>query len=284
MKQLVVVGMPVGHSLSPVMHNAALAAMKLGQLYQYKQLLILPEQLHGLIESVQNHTIEGANITIPYKSEIMSHLLWVKEESQFIGAVNTLYFEGNHVIGCNTDVYGFKKTLKEHNVKVEGLRASILGAGGAARAVAYALSEDGVDTLEIFCRSQPNGVRLASMIHERFGIRVLIRCGPISEHSPFETDLLVNCTPVGMFGHSIKETPLNASLLSEGLVVMDLVYNPLRTHLLDEARRAGCRAIDGVDMLVYQGAASLELWVKKKPPTDIMRKAVLDALGGWSDV
>ena len=282
MKQLVLIGQSLDHSLSPVMHNAALSAMGMDDLYHYELLPMRPKGLLELVESIRNQSIGGANITIPYKSEIISYLPSVEEESRILGAVNTIYCPSEGPVGCNTDVFGFREALKEHAVSVSGIRALILGAGGAARAVAYAMAEEDVGSLEILGRNQRRAQDVVDMIRRRFDIRVRMRAGPISEYNHLETDFIVNCTPVGMFRQSITDTPLETSLLTDDMTVMDLVYNPLKTRLLREAERVGCKTIGGVEMLVHQGAASLELWTGRAPPTEVMKKAVLVALGGGS--
>lgn len=280
MKELVIVGQPLGHSLSPVMHNAALSAMGLETEYSYRPLPLRFDELPSLVDDIKKQTITGANITIPYKTKIMTFLPMVNKESEVLGAVNTLYYSEDTVIGCNTDVLGFREALREYGVHVHGLSASILGAGGAARAVAYALAEDGVEALDIFCRTKQRAEELASMLRSRFTIQVNLHCNPTAIYPHLATDLLVNCTPVGMQGHSIAETPMKSSHLNESMIVMDLVYNPLKTLLLTEAQRAGCKTIGGVEMLVYQGAASFELWTGIRPPVSVMKQTVLDALGG----
>jgi len=262
------------------MHNAALAAMSLDAELRYDTLSLHLEELSGLIDDIKNQIILGANITIPYKTEIMKHLSLIDEESKVIGAVNTLYVDDGDVIGSNTDVLGFKEALREHGIRVRGLCASIMGAGGAARAVARVLVEEGIESLEILCRTRQKAEDIIAMVQQFSDAQVSLNCSSVGDYQRHAADILVNCTPVGMRGHSISDTPLSSSYLTEGLVVMDLVYNPLHTRLLTEAQEAGCKTISGVEMLVQQGAASFELWTGRKPPTAVMKKAVVDALGG----
>jgi len=238
------------------MHNAALAAMSLDAELRYDTLSLHLEELSGLIDDIKNQIILGANITIPYKTEIMKHLSLIDEESKVIGAVNTLYVDDGDVIGSNTDV------------------------GGAARAVARVLVEEGIESLEILCRTRQKAEDIIAMVQQFSDAQVSLNCSSVGDYQRHAADILVNCTPVGMRGHSISDTPLSSSYLTEGLVVMDLVYNPLHTRLLTEAQEAGCKTISGVEMLVQQGAASFELWTGRKPPTAVMKKAVVDALGG----
>ncbi len=280
MKLIVVVGLQLGHSLSPVMHNAALAAMGLEHEYRYEARPLLKDDLPELVESIRGGALEGANITIPYKTEVMAHLTTISEEGLAVGSVNTLYLSDGDVTGCNTDIKGFDKALREQDVDPHGLSATILGAGGAAKAVAFALAEAGVRRLDILNRTHVRAEELASVIERSRDIEIRVGALPTSKRELQDSDLLVNCTPVGMRDHSINDTPLGDSLLGKELVVMDLVYNPLRTRLLKEAEGIGCKTIDGSGMLVHQGAASLELWTGREPPIEVMRGAVLEALGG----
>lgn len=264
------------------MHNTALKALGINEEYHYDTRPMLREDLPKLVQSIRSGELEGANITIPYKTQIMPFLTSFSPESLAVGAVNTLYRDENQVVGCNTDVIGFTEALREEGVKIQGLRAMILGAGGAAKAVAYALVKAGVENLEILNRTPAHAQVLVESLRGHKEIEIGWIQTPISSERVLESDLLVNCTPVGMSGHSITEIPLSEALLSENMVVMDLIYNPQQTRLLKEAQRIGCRTIDGVDMLVHQGVASFELWTGKSPPVDIMRESVLEALGGSS--
>ena len=282
MKQLVIVGHPLSHTLSPIMHNTAFKALGLNEEYHYDTRPLLREDLPDFVQSIRNGEIEGGNITIPYKTQIMSLLSSFSTESIVLGAVNTLYRDKGQVVGCNTDVVGFTQALKAKGVDVQGFRAIILGAGGAAKAVAYALIEGGVERLVVLNRTHAHAQFLVDSFHSRKNVEISWVPIPNSKEEMPESDLLVNCTPVGMSGHSPTETPLNASLFSKNMVVMDVVYNPQKTRFLEDAQRVGCKTIDGVDMLVYQGAASFELWTGEKPPVEIMRSAVLEALGGRS--
>jgi shikimate dehydrogenase len=261
------------------MHNAALRAMGLDTLYRYELMPMGSNELPGLVEAIRNQRITGANITIPYKTEIMRYLSTVEKESQTIGAINTIYSLNDGPVGCNTDVYGFRAAIKDHSVDVRNIRVSILGAGGAAKAIAYALADDGIVSIEILSRSKTRAAALVDMLRQNFDIPIRLLVTPSVVRKPLETDLVVYCTPVGMFGHSIMEVPLNTSLLTDDMTVMDLVYNPLKTLLLQDAERMGCRIIGGAEMLAHQGAASLRLWTGRAPPVAVMKQALFDILG-----
>ena len=281
MNRLVVTGYPLDHSLSPVMQNAALSAMGLNQEFHYDLNPLPEDKLNTLVESIRGGTIYGANITIPYKIKIMEYIDAISDEGLAVGSVNTLSKEDSKVVGFNTDVAGFTKALGEHEIDLRGSSATLLGAGGAAKAVTYALAEVGIDKLEILNRTLDKAEQLASTISIQRSVEV--RTGELSlnEKSLTDTDIVVNCTPIGMRGHSFTQSPIPKSSLHEDLIVMDLVYNPLKTRLLQNAHDIGCKTIDGSSMLVHQGARSLEIWTGQKAPVEVMRSAVQDALERW---
>jgi shikimate dehydrogenase len=277
-KQIVLAGYPLDHSMSPVMHNAAFTAMDLEQEFRYEVRPMLEEELLQLVESIRVGTVSGANITIPYKTKVMKHLSEVSEVGLAVGSVNTLYSDRMRVLGHNTDVKGFNESLKEHNISVRYSRATILGSGGAAKAVAFALAEAGIGRLNILNRTPSKAEKLAEML--RSSRTLEIHVGPTHESKNIieDSDLLINCTPIGMYGHSINETPLETNVIPGELVVIDLVYNPLRTRLLKDAEKSGCKIVDGTSMLVHQGAAALEIWTGKRAPVEVMRRALLQTL------
>ncbi|MFW9889697.1 MAG: shikimate dehydrogenase [Candidatus Thorarchaeota archaeon] len=279
MKRLAIVGYPLGHSMSPIMHNAALAELGLDDEFKYESMPLRSSELRRFVELVRKREIEGANITTPHKTKVITYLSTISPESLAVGAVNTLHRRDGLVIGSNTDIQGFTEAIRESGVNPKGISAVILGAGGAARSVAYGLAEAGATRLGIFNRTVDAARRLTSAISRGRSLEVHSGLEP-TEDDLKNTDLLVNCTPVGMAGHSPKASPLESSVLPRGVVVMDLVYNPLRTKLLAEADEAGCNTIDGVGMLVHQGAVGFQLWTGKKAPVEVMRAAVLAALGG----
>ncbi|MFW9798970.1 MAG: shikimate dehydrogenase family protein, partial [Candidatus Thorarchaeota archaeon] len=187
MKLLVVVGHPLGHSLSPVMHNAALAAMDLEHEYRYEARQLLKDELPGLVESIRTGALEGANITIPYKTEVMAHLTTISEEGLVVGSVNTLYRSDGDVTGCNTDIRGFDEALRERDVDPHGLSATILGAGGAAKAVAFALAEAGVRRLDLLNRTHVKAEELATLVERGRDIEIRVGALPTSKHELQET-------------------------------------------------------------------------------------------------
>ncbi|MBD3157510.1 MAG: shikimate dehydrogenase [Candidatus Lokiarchaeota archaeon] len=278
MKSIVLAGNPVKHSYSPLMHNAAFRALGLQQEYEYSLLALRSDELAGFVDSIEVGDFEGANITIPHKQRIMVHLSEVTKQAESIGSVNTLYREDERVVGCNTDMLGLLGVFRESEIKIEGASAVVLGAGGAARSVVYALSSLKAGNILIYNRTLRKARELVQDLEEFFSTSLAAAIFPVREDSLREYDLLLNCTPVGMKGHSVGETPIKKELLRDDLVVMDLIYNPVETRLLKEANNVGCRTVDGIALLIQQGAISFEKWTGLKPPVDVMRNKLLKKL------
>jgi shikimate dehydrogenase len=207
--------------------------------------------------------LKGASITIPHKESVLACLDDIDPTARRIRAVNTIVNDDGSLKGFNTDCDGVIQALAE-KISIEGRRVGILGAGGAARAVAFAVIGRGA-TATIFNRSREKGEALAADLGADFK--------PLSEFAAERCDILVNTTPVGMSPQG-QDTPLLGEKMKPGLVVMDIVYNPLKTRLLREAEAAGCETIDGLSMFVHQGARQFELWTGLAAPVDIMRMAV----------
>ena len=278
MKQLVVAGNPIDHSLSPVMHNAALETLELDREYCYDKVLLQKADLKKFVESIESGLINGANITLPFKTSVIPYLSNITKEAEAVGAVNTIYRKDSDLIGSNTDVQGFLNVLHENDVNLEGSCVTIIGAGGVARAVAFALVNKDISVLKILNRTKLNADKLVTSIKQVSDVN--LQSGSLTSfgNSEDETDLLINCTSIGMVGQSIGKSPVDKNLMSSNTVVMDLVYNPMRTKLLEDAVRIGCTVIDGIGMLLHQGALSFESWTGLKPPLNVMRKALLQVL------
>lgn len=278
MKQLVVAGNPIDHSLSPIMHNAALETLELDREYCYDKVLLQKSDLKKFVESLESGLINGANITLPFKTSVIPFLSNITKEAEAVGAVNTIYRKDSDVIGSNTDVQGFLNVLHENDVDLEGSCVTIIGAGGVARAVAFALVSKDISVLKILNRTKLNAEKLVTSIKQVSDVN--LQSGSLTSfgNSEDEIDLLINCTSIGMVGQSIGKSPVDKNLMSSNTVVMDLVYNPMVTKLLEDAVQIGCRVIDGVGMLLHQGALSFESWTGLKPPLNVMRKALLQVL------
>lgn len=252
-----VVGLPVAHSMSPAMHNAAFGALGRDAVY-----LPLPAaDADDFLCFARQMGLKGASVTIPYKVDLFQRVRAVDPLTRQIGALNTLKLDAGEWIGRNTDLDGFLQPLRDRNVPLAGRRASILGAGGSARSVAMALASQGA-TVTVHARDQRKAEAVAALAGGRVGERAPSAAG---------WDLLVNCTPVGMHPH-VNETPVPEATFGAGLVY-DLVYNPQDTRLLREASAAGCQTIGGLDMLVAQAEAQFEWWTGVRPPAGVMRAA-----------
>jgi len=275
-----IIGYPLGHSASPAIHNAAYEAMSLDARYEAWSVPL--EELAGAIERLRGPGMLGMNVTVPYKQAVMPLLDEIDAAARAIGAVNTIVKREGRLVGHNTDAYGFMRSLREAGCDPAGMDALVLGVGGSERAVAYALAEAGARRIALAGR---NPQRLeAAAVHLRNTaprpVGVLQVPWEAAGDAALEAGLIVNCTPVGM-KHTPEETasPLDASLLRPGVWVYDLVYNPLETVLLRQAREAGARPVRGLEMLVYQAIAAIELWTGREAPFDIMLSAALRALG-----
>lgn len=258
-----VIGHPIGHSLSPLMHNAALDHAGVDAVY----LAFDVTDLAGALAGVRALSIRGLSVTIPHKEAVMAHLDVLDPLAERIGAVNTIDNRDGRLTGYNTDAAGALAALSGV-VDIAGVDVAVLGAGGAARAIGFAVREAG-GRVTILNRSREKGERLAEDIGAAFR--------PLAEFRGRRRGVVINTTSVGMHPHA-DEIPVPEKELAEGMVVMDIVYNPLRTRLLASAESRGCRTIDGLAMFVRQGAAQFELWTGEKAPVDLMARTVRVAL------
>ncbi|PWB52297.1 MAG: shikimate dehydrogenase [Candidatus Methanoperedenaceae archaeon] len=270
MKLFGVLGDPVSHSLSPAMHNAAFKA--LGMDCEYHAFRVSADSLHDAIYGACALGFGGLNLTIPLKEKALV-IVKPTDLAKQIGAVNTVDFK-NGIVGHNTDGLGARMALTENDVKIKGKNVLLLGAGGAARAIAFTLATEGA-IVTIANRTQKRAFSLAQEVG---------RAGKISasglediENLVRNNDILINSTAIGMFP-GVSETLVTSDMMHRDLVVFDIVYNPINTRLLQEAKIAGAKTIDGVMMLVYQGAEAFKIWTGKTPPVDIMEKTVRERL------
>ena len=275
-----VIGDPIEHTMSPAMHNAAFDKLRLD--YAYLAFRVTPENLPRAIGAVRALSIRGLNVTIPHKVAVMSLLDKVDPVAEKIGAVNTIVNKGGKLTGHNTDAPGFLQALQSRGVDPAGKRVVVLGAGGAARAVCYALAERGA-ALDILNRELELdwAEDLAHWLSEvfRHRARAHVLDETVLSLVLEDADILVNTTSVGMSPEAGK-TPVPARLLRPGLVVFDAVYNPLTTRLLAEAGAAGASVISGIDMLAWQGALAFKLWTGKTAPVELMRDAAIKEMSG----
>lgn len=260
-------GDPIGHSLSPAMHNAALAALGIEACYHAFR--VPPERLKEALFGAEAMGFGGLNLTIPLK-EIALEIIPADELAKAIGAVNTVSFDGK-IRGHNTDGEGALLSLRDAGVIVRGSKVVLIGAGGAARAIAYTLAREGAE-IAIANRNVKRGEKLAESIGgSAFGLKDLEMLVPRAE-------VVINATSVGLREGDPRLFP--ARLLKRGQVVFDIVYSR-ETELLKDAADAGALALDGVMMLVYQGAIALEIWTGREAPGDVMEQAVRASLREW---
>ena len=258
-----IIGDPVSHSLSPAMHNAAFAASNTDAVY----LPFPAPDIAAAVTGIRGLGIQGVSVTIPHKESVMPLLDAIDPVAVKIGAVNTIVNSYGSLTGLNTDWLGATRAL-EDKINLGGKKAVILGAGGSARAIGFGLLEKGA------------GVTLCSRTESRGrGLADELGCPWISlaESERLSGEILINATSVGMVPH-IENTPVSEELVSRFRVVMDIVYAPMKTRLLQGAENEGCAIINGLEMLLYQGVAQFELWTGQTAPVAIMREALARAL------
>jgi shikimate dehydrogenase len=274
-----IIGDPIEHSMSPVMHNAAFK--KLGLDYLYVPLRVKREELGKAVESMRVLNIRGVNVTLPHKVAIIPFLDELDPLAKKIGAVNTIVNDDGVLSGYNTDAIGFLQALLDNGIKPEGKTVVILGAGGASRAISFILAERGAHLVILNRLLELNWAEeLAHQISQVFEkeVKPLELNEENLETVLDEADILINATSVGM-SPNVDETPVPARLLKPGLIVFDIVYNPIQTRLRKEAEAAGAQTIGGLDMFAWQGAIAFEKWTGQKAPLDLMRRDVIKALG-----
>ena len=263
-----IIGYPLSHSLSPVMHNRAFEELGINAIYLYFPC----RQVEGVVAGMKSLSIKGLSVTIPHKERICEHVDELDPMAKSIGAINTLVNTGEKVIGYNTDAYGALRALKNRVAELKEKEVLIIGAGGAARAIGFALKEEGAK-ISITNRTEKKGISLANELNARFY--------PLSNIKGV-FDIVVQTTPLGMYPEIEKMPPVSDSIFTKRPVVMDIIYNPMETAFLKVAKKRGCKVISGVDMFVYQGAKQFELWTGREAPIDIMRETVISFLKGES--
>lgn len=258
-----VFGDPVSHSLSPLIHNAAFAHIG----YDAAYLAFRIKDIRAAVSAMKALSMKGASITIPHKIPVMEYLDEIDDMARNIGAVNTIINRDGRLSGYNSDWLGAMRALKE-KTEICGKSVGIIGAGGAARAIGFGIRKEGGKTV-IINRSVNKGESLAKDIGAEFI--------PLSEISTSDCRIIINTTPIGMTPN-IDATPIPKEMLHKNMMVMDIVYNPLKTRLLKESEEQGCTIIDGLSMFIYQGAFQSELWTGKPAPVELMREVVKQAL------
>ena len=270
-----IIGDPVEHSLSPVMHNAAFK--ELGLNLVYVAFTVTTRELKTAILAAKSLGLRGLNVTMPHKHAVMNYLDKVDVTAKSIGAVNTVLCNQGKLIGYNTDGSGAMIALQENGVYPKEKKLVLLGAGGAAKAIAYQAAQD-VEELVILNRTPEKAKKLAESL-KSFGAKV--KGGTLSPEvlkTELSTaDILVNATSVGMHP-DIDSNPVPSDILRSDLCVMDIIYNPLETKLVADAKAAGAKVVSGIEMLIYQGAVAFEIWTNCPAPVEVMRAAALNEL------
>jgi len=269
------IGNPISHSLSPLMHNAAFAHLKINA--QYQLFPLKEEEIENFLRGLQKNNIFGLNVTVPYKEKVVPFLAEISSEAELIGAVNTIKVCGERLRGFNTDGAGFLKHLNDDlKFNPQGKTIAIIGAGGAARAVSVFLGKSLPKIISIY---DVDMVKLAALVNQlkiKFQSVEFNAVNSISALKIEKSDLLVNATPIGM-----KETDpclVDGGLIHKDLLVYDLIYNLKETKLLKLAREKGAVTANGLGMLLYQGMLAFETWIGWKAPKEVMQKALLEGL------
>lgn len=271
-------GYPLGHSYSPLMQNAAFEHCSLNKLYI--PIEVLPENLEPVVLGITKMNFDGFNVTIPYKVEIIKYLDEIDEYAKCIGAVNTVTIKNGILKGYNTDGIGFLKSFEEGSgTAIEGKEVFVLGSGGASRGICMTLALNKAKRIYICNRTYEKAIALAKYINNQVeGCSIPVpMINKEIEKAVNSSDVLINTTSVGMFP-DVYDTPLDKSVLNKKLIVCDAAYNPKKTRLLREAEEIGCKTVDGLAMLVYQGVESFKIWTGINAPQEVMFKVVVESL------
>jgi shikimate dehydrogenase len=270
-------GYPIGHSLSPLMHNAAFAHHGIEGVYL--PFAVHPANLEIAVKSIAALQMGGVNVTIPHKQAVLAWMDELSPEARLIGAVNTIHLQDGRLHGYNTDGIGFLRALEEVGSAVVGRTVMLLGAGGAAHAIAVQLCMSGVGRLLLANRTPTRAEDLAAFLKQNFphaDINVVTMGGSFLAAQLPSTDIVVNATSIGMHPHDPLLLPSTA--LSPQHLVYDIVYRPLQTPLLRAAERQGARTVDGLGMLLHQGAKAFEIWTGYAFPLALIRGRLLEAV------
>ncbi|MCA0753660.1 shikimate dehydrogenase [Paenibacillus sp. N4] len=271
-----VIGNPIRHSKSPIMMNRAFRETGING--AYAAFHVTSERLADFAAGVRAMGIRGVNVTIPHKLDIMSLLDEIDAGAEAIGAVNTIVNDDGRLIGYNTDGIGYVRSLKEEaEPELAGKKMVVLGAGGAARGIVYALTKESPERITIVNRSVERAEELAKAFRSQADIEAA--AVESLKEACRQADIVINTTSVGMYPNT-EDTPIDGAWLQPGAVASDLIYNPLKTTFLQQAERQGCRVHGGLGMFIYQGAYAFEYWTGRPAPVEAMRETVLDSLQG----
>ena len=273
-----VFGYPVDENPTVVMMEAAFAA--LGLPWRYLNLKVPPAALADAVKGLRAMNFRGINLTIPHKCDILALLDEVADDARIMGAVNTVYANDGRLLGANTDGKGFLRALRDDGgITPAGKRFIVLGAGGAARAMTVELSLAGAGEIVIVNRDAQRGQDLVALLREKTGVQATYQPWSAPVVVPATTDVLVNATSIGLYPDVEAMPSVELDSIRPGLLVCDVIPNPPRTRFLEAAAARGARTLDGLGMLVYQGAIAFKLWTGKEAPVDVMKQALAAEFG-----
>jgi len=271
-----VIGNPIEHSLSPPMHNNAYKQLDMD--YVYVAFKIEQEDISKLIESAKTLGIAGLNVTIPYKTDIIKYLDEVDEVARQINAVNTISFKNGIARGYNTDGIGAVKSIEKYT-PVKDKNVLVLGAGGASKAITFTLINHNIKKLIIANRSKKNALDLIDNLRRQCDFDDIEYVDINDADSRLdEVDIIINTTPIGMYPNVDVEAPIKTDKITDKHIVMDIIYNPLETRLLKEAKSNGAMTIAGTNMLINQGITAFEIFTGKTPSYESFEEALLGQL------
>ena len=271
-----VIGNPIEHSLSPVMHNNAFNELNMD--YVYTAFHVLPENLKNVINSCKTLNIKGINVTIPYKTDIIQYLDEIDPIAEKINAVNTISFKNGIAKGYNTDGIGAIRSIESH-IQLKNKNILVLGSGGASKAITFTLTNEDIDSLIIANRSKNNAINLINNLKnktsfENITFQEINNTNEIIDN----VDIIINTTPIGMYPKDNVKPAIETDKIDHNHVVMDIIYNPLDTILLKEAKKNGSQIIHGTEMLINQGIESFKIFTGTTPSFESFEKPLLKKL------
>jgi shikimate dehydrogenase len=276
-----VIGDPIEHTLSPTIHNAAFN--HLGLDFVFLAFRVKTADLENALRGIRGLGIHGLNVTMPHKNAVTAYLDELDEAVKFLGSTNTILNKEGKLSGFNTDGVGALNAIRENGIELAEKKLLLLGAGGAAKAIAFTLAKE-VGELVVLNRADGKSKELAERLTRTLGKKVVgsaLTLDAIADNLQ-DSDVLINATSVGM-NPAANQSIVPPHLLRSDLTVMDIVYDPVETKLAKNAKAAGAKVISGVEMLIYQGAASFEIWTGHSAPIEVMRKAALNKLSGTGE-
>ena len=275
-----VFGHPVAENPTIVLQEAAFKALNLN--WRYLTIEVYPEDLEDAFKGLRAFNMQGINLTIPHKVEVLKYLDEVADDARLMGAVNTVRRsrEGNKLIGENTDGKGFLRSLREDaRVNPADKRVVVLGAGGAARAITVELALAGAAQITVVNRTAGRGQELVKLLNDQTSTSADFILWNGRYSLPATTEVLVNATSIGLFPDISAKPDLDYNTITPAMIVCDVIPNPPQTPFLDEARARGATTLDGLGMLVYQGAIGFKMWTGLEPPVEVMHRALAEVFG-----